>query len=184
MPHDSKIKKISDGMNDHIRLSKYDPGQFFGIHKDGINFDDRNKQNMSYATLNIFSNDNFEGGETIFYKNDKKKFYNYYKIYIDTVSEIIKKVGKVNYGESNYATGPMTKTIYVEDTFGSHYKISIEDLKHVKGHGWITHAEADKLDIHYDKDLGYYVVNTPEYSAWMKEAREKNFPSSPQLSLF
>ena len=41
---------------------------------------------------------------------------------------IIEKVGKVNYGESNYATGPMTKTIFVEDTFGSHYKISIEDF--------------------------------------------------------
>ena len=66
------IKKISVGLNRYFRLSKYDSGQFFGIHKDGINFDDRNKQNMSYATLNIFLNDNFEGGETIFYKNDKK----------------------------------------------------------------------------------------------------------------
>ena len=97
---------------------------------------------------------------------------------------IIEKVGKVNYGESNYATGPMTKTIFVEDTFGSHYKISIEDLKHVKGHGWITHAEADELDVHYDKDLGYYVVSTPEYNAWLTEAREKNFPTSKQMRLF
>ena len=62
-----KIKKISVGMNKYIRLSKYVPGQFFGIHKDGINFDKDNKSNMSYATLNIFLNDDFEGGETIFY---------------------------------------------------------------------------------------------------------------------
>ena len=54
-------------MNKYIRLSKYVPGQFFGIHKDGINFDKDNKSNMSYATLNIFLNDDFEGGETIFY---------------------------------------------------------------------------------------------------------------------
>ena len=67
-----KIKKLSMGMNSFIRLSKYEPGQFFGIHKDGINFDGDGKQNMSYATLNIFLNDNFEGGETIFYENDKK----------------------------------------------------------------------------------------------------------------
>jgi len=67
-----KIKKISVGMNSFIRLSKYEPGQFFGIHKDGINFDQENKKNMSYATLNIFLNDDFEGGETIFYENDKK----------------------------------------------------------------------------------------------------------------
>ena len=67
-----KIKKISVGLNSHFRMSKYEEGQFFGIHKDGINFDEKNKQNMSYATLNIFLNDNFEGGETIFYENDKK----------------------------------------------------------------------------------------------------------------
>ena len=67
-----KIKKISVGMNKCIRLSKYDSGQFFGIHKDGINFDKDNKQIMSYATLNIFLNDNFQGGETTFYDNSKK----------------------------------------------------------------------------------------------------------------
>jgi predicted 2-oxoglutarate/Fe(II)-dependent dioxygenase YbiX len=67
-----KIKKISVGLNSYFRLSKYEPGQFFGIHKDGINFDVENKQNMSYATLNIFLNDDFEGGSTIFYENDKK----------------------------------------------------------------------------------------------------------------
>mgnify|MGYP004003071659 CR=1 FL=1 len=67
-----KIKKITVGMNKYIRLSKYKSGQFFGIHKDGINFDKNNKQNMSYATLNIFLNDDFDGGETIFYDNSKK----------------------------------------------------------------------------------------------------------------
>ena len=87
---------------------------------------------------------------------------------------IIEKVGKVNYGESNYGSGPMTKTIYVEDAFGSHYKISIEDLKQVKGHGWITKADADKLDTHYDRDLKMHVVSTPEYNAWLEEERAKH----------
>ena len=59
-----KIKKISIGMNSYIRLSKYEPGQFFGIHKDGINFDKNNKQNMSYATLNIFLNIQTYGNNT------------------------------------------------------------------------------------------------------------------------
>lgn len=68
-----KIKKMTVGMNKYIRLSKYEPGQFFGIHKDGINFDKDNKQNMSYATLNIFLNENFQGGETTFYDNSKRK---------------------------------------------------------------------------------------------------------------
>jgi len=64
-----KIKKISVGLNNHFRLSKYNPGQFFGIHKDGIN---HNGAEISYATLNIFLNDNFTGGETIFYDKDKR----------------------------------------------------------------------------------------------------------------
>tara|TARA_B100001057_G_C22666575_1_gene878087 strand:- start:626 stop:781 length:156 start_codon:yes stop_codon:yes gene_type:complete len=51
-------------MNSYIRLSKYEPGQFFGIHKDGINFDKNNKQNMSYATLNIFLNIQTYGNNT------------------------------------------------------------------------------------------------------------------------
>ena len=84
-----KIKKISVGLNSHFRLSKYEEGQFFGIHKDGITFGFANsesqkshgrrhapllanQQNMSYATLNIFLNDDFDGGETIFYENDKR----------------------------------------------------------------------------------------------------------------
>ena len=74
-----KIKKITVGMNKYIRLSKYEPDQFFGIHKDGINFDKDNKQNMSYATLNIFLNDNFYGGETIFYDNSKKNVTLFFK---------------------------------------------------------------------------------------------------------
>jgi len=94
-------------------------------------------------------------------------------VWLKPAVPIIKKVGKVNYGESNYATGPMTKTIYVEDTFGSHYKVSIEDLTHVKGHGWITREEAFDLGTHYDKDEGTHIVDTPEYKEWLAGAVAK-----------
>ena len=104
--------------------------------------------------------------------------------YATPLFPIVEKVGKVNYGESNYATGPMTKTLYVEDAFGTRYKISIEDLKEVKGHGHITKAEADELDVHYDRNLGTNVVSTPEYNAWLTYAREKNFSTSKQMRLF
>ena len=104
--------------------------------------------------------------------------------FMTPLEPIVGEVGKVNYGESNYASGPLTKTIYLSDAFGTRYKVSVEDLKHVKGHGWITYEEADELDVHYDKELGYYVVNTSEYNVWLKEAREKNFPTSNQMSLF
>ena len=88
---------------------------------------------------------------------------------------IVNKVGKVNYGESNYAVGPMTKTIYVEDGFGTHYKVSVEDLKHVKGHGWITHTKANELGVHWDRDEEIYVVDTPQYKAWLAGEKAKNF---------
>ena len=113
---------------------------------------------------------------------DKPKLNHHY--YMTPLEPIVGDVGKMNYGESNYASGPLTKTIYLSDAFGTRYKVSVEDLKHVKGHGWITYEEADELDVHYDKELGYHVVSTPEYNAWLTEAREKNFPSSPQQRLF
>ncbi len=71
---------------------------------------------------------------------------------------IIKKAGKVCYGESNYAVGPLTKTIYVEDAFGNRYKVSVEDLKKVKGKGFITHAEANKLNLVYNREEGIHEV--------------------------
>ena len=91
---------------------------------------------------------------------------------------VIGKVGKVNYGESNYATGPMTKTIYVEDAYGTHYKVSVEDLKHVKGHGWITYKAANKLGwfgagVHWDREEGIYKENDAEYVSWLAEAKKK-----------
>ena len=91
---------------------------------------------------------------------------------------IVEKVGKVNYGESNYGSGPLTKTIYVEDAFGTRYKISVEDLKEVKGHGHIRKTEADKLGwfgdgVHWDKDEGIYKENDAEYVSWLNTERAK-----------
>ena len=101
---------------------------------------------------------------------------------------LISKVTRTSSAEANYATGPIKKTMYVEDAFGNRYKVSVEDLKEVKGHGWITYAEADKLGwfgegVHYDKDLDVYVESDAEYVSWLAEARKNNFPSAdPQNS--
>ena len=78
--------------------------------------------------------------------------------YQTPLEPIIGDVGKVNYGESNYAVGPLTKTIFVDDVFGNRYKVSVEDLKKVKGKGWITHAEADKLDLIWNNEEKRYHV--------------------------
>jgi prolyl 4-hydroxylase len=55
--------------NQYFRLAKYDIGGEFKIHKDGTNQD--NEGNRSHLTLNIFLNDDFEGGETDFFNDDK-----------------------------------------------------------------------------------------------------------------
>ena len=78
--------------------------------------------------------------------------------YQTPLDPIIKDVSSVSYKESNYAVGPLTKTIFVSDTSGNRYKVSIEDLKNVKGKGWITHAEANKLDLIYDRDEKRYHI--------------------------
>lgn len=56
-------------LNERFRFSKYKPGQHFGMHKDGINVNQQGYR--SIMTLNIFLNDNFDGGETDFYLEDK-----------------------------------------------------------------------------------------------------------------
>lgn len=57
------------GLNSHFRMSKYEPGMQFGIHKDGIN--QNSLGHRSVMTLNIFLNENFDGGETDFFLDDK-----------------------------------------------------------------------------------------------------------------
>jgi hypothetical protein len=58
------------GLNDHIRLSKYEPGGKFNVHKDGFNQDSQG--NRSIMTVNVFLNKNFNGGETDFLLDDKE----------------------------------------------------------------------------------------------------------------
>ena len=89
-------------------------------------------------------------------------------------------VSGVSFKESNYATGPLTKTLYLESINGVRYKISIEDLKEVKGHGHITYAEANKLGwfgegVHWDNDEHIYKESDAEYVSWLAEARQRSF---------
>ena len=89
-------------------------------------------------------------------------------------------VSRVSFKESNYATGPLTKTLYLESINGVRYKISIEDLKEVKGHGHITHAEANKLGwmgegVHWDRGEGIYKESDAEYVSWLAEERKRSF---------
>jgi prolyl 4-hydroxylase len=55
-------------VNDYFRFSKYTPGQRFGLHQDKVNRDKNGSK--AIMTVNIFLNDNFEGGETCFYENE------------------------------------------------------------------------------------------------------------------
>jgi prolyl 4-hydroxylase len=66
LPNDNNYKCC----NKYFRIAKYDVGGEFKLHKDGINQDSNG--NRSYLTLNIFLNDNFEGGETDFYYDNKE----------------------------------------------------------------------------------------------------------------
>ena len=64
-------------INDHFRFSRYNVGGVFPVHKDGTNYDaSRVDEYDGYSaesifTLNIFLNDDFEGGETDFFEQDK-----------------------------------------------------------------------------------------------------------------
>ena len=50
-------------------------------------------------------------------------------------------------------------------------------MKEVKGHGHITHAEANKLGwmgegVHWDRGEGIYKESDAEYVSWLAEARQ------------
>lgn len=65
-------------INDHFRFSRYDVGGIFPVHQDGTNYDSsRIEEYEGYSTesvftLNIFLNDNFEGGETDFFETSEE----------------------------------------------------------------------------------------------------------------
>ena len=55
-----------------FRILKYQEGGQFEIHMDGVNKDENG--NISTLTLNIFLNDNFDGGETDFFHEKKLRY--------------------------------------------------------------------------------------------------------------
>jgi len=60
------------GLNEKLRFYRYDPGESFKPHYDG-NFK-RTKTEQSHLTFIIYLNDDYKGGATTFYINDKKIF--------------------------------------------------------------------------------------------------------------
>lgn len=55
-------------IGDELRYNKYYSGDFIAIHLDGINMS-RRMQNA--FTVNIYLNDDFSGGETVFYDDNR-----------------------------------------------------------------------------------------------------------------
>lgn len=66
-------------LNNWFRFSKYNMNGEFPIHRDGKNYDVNGGE--SFCTLNIFLNEDFYGGSTIFYEEDKNNnIYERFKI--------------------------------------------------------------------------------------------------------
>ena len=58
------------GCNKVFRFSMYEAGGEFKMHRDGRNQDSRGRR--SVITVNIFLNEDFTGGSTDFYLDDKQ----------------------------------------------------------------------------------------------------------------
>jgi superfamily II RNA helicase len=63
-------------LNDHFRFSRYNKGGYFPLHCDGKNYDNSRPELSEYSleslfTLNIFLNDDFEGGATDFFNDSE-----------------------------------------------------------------------------------------------------------------
>jgi len=66
LPNDNNYISV----NPHFRITKYNPGGEFKLHRDTINQDDQ--FNRSHFTLIVYLNDDFTNGETDFYLDDMK----------------------------------------------------------------------------------------------------------------
>lgn len=53
------------GLNPLLRFLKYDPGDYFKIHNDGTYVDDKGHE--SRLTVQMYLNEGYTGGETVFY---------------------------------------------------------------------------------------------------------------------
>jgi predicted 2-oxoglutarate/Fe(II)-dependent dioxygenase YbiX len=65
----SRLKYYLNGINPLLRFFKYNEGDYFKPHVDGL-YKDVNG-NISLLTIHIYLNDNFEGGTTSFYRYDE-----------------------------------------------------------------------------------------------------------------
>ncbi len=59
------LQRFAKGLNERLRFYKYDPGQRFAPHFDG--YFERRNWDRSELTFMVYLNDNFTGGDTVFY---------------------------------------------------------------------------------------------------------------------
>ena len=64
VPQRIKKKWIPAGLNERLRIYRYDPGQRFDWHHDG--YFERSASERSFFTFMVYLNDEFEGGGTSF----------------------------------------------------------------------------------------------------------------------
>ena len=127
--------------------------------------------------LSIFSQGFFGN----FYKNDRKTFYDYYKIYIDTVCEIIKKVGiNINtvpvldvhsiIGKRSFSNDPSIVSKMGNLCINLYSKNKIATvIKHIPGHG------LSKCDSHHKLP----VINTKKNELIKKDFKPFKNCKSP-----
>ncbi|XP_052063175.1 uncharacterized protein LOC127702908 [Mytilus californianus] len=70
------------GLNERLRILRYDPGEYFRPHYDGMY--ERDNGERSYVTVQIYLNEGFKGGSTTFLGN-----------YTEERVEVVPKTGSV-----------------------------------------------------------------------------------------
>jgi predicted 2-oxoglutarate/Fe(II)-dependent dioxygenase YbiX len=60
---------VATGLNERFRFYRYDPSQRFNAHRDGAV--ERSANERSRLTFMIYLNDGFEGGQTVFYSEER-----------------------------------------------------------------------------------------------------------------
>jgi predicted 2-oxoglutarate/Fe(II)-dependent dioxygenase YbiX len=74
-------------LNPRLRFLKYEPGQYFLPHSDGVYVNEEGTK-ASYITIHLYLNEDYEGGETTFTTAQKSYGYHRDKIQNDPVKKV------------------------------------------------------------------------------------------------
>lgn len=140
------------GINPCFRFTRYSPGHHFKPHKDGL-FVMTNDYRTIYTVV-IYLNEDFEGGQTVFYETEpNQNVSDYESLSLKTMKEILPSIGKAvvfNHDTLHAAKEVLKGTKYIlrTDILFQRISFTVVDTLH-----YLTNPLYHEAEEHYQKSI-------------------------------